>query len=228
MCQNKCSPIKHPLAKARKTQAFLSLISWPCAFAAIFTAHGRAEAWLQLIAITISAAGSVFMLCRYRKTRSQTYATLEVAIDGFTTVLFMGIYIAGIVILATFNMNSWRAHSSYTLARAIPQIYSNLSCFLLFLAYLRSFAQGAYCRYIKQLMNARRGITYVICPSCDHTENSLNGQTQEMKGGEQDVSASGGLLGGLYTDHDVEAQPLLSGNTVVANDQQSTGIINKN
>ena len=66
MCQSKCSPNRHPLSKARKTQALLSVLSWPCAFAAVFTAHGRAEAWVQLFAVCISLSLGESCLMKYR------------------------------------------------------------------------------------------------------------------------------------------------------------------
>lgn len=43
------------------------------------------------------------------------------------TAMFLGIYLAGIIILAKLHVNRY----SYTIARGIPQIYSNLSCFLI-------------------------------------------------------------------------------------------------
>ena len=88
------------------------------------------------------------------------------------------------------------------------------------LAYLRSFIQGAYYQYIQRVMNARREITYVLCPSCDQSMNSPNSHSQDPKSDEQGAFISGGI-GDLYNDHDVEAQPLLPGSTTIA-DQQST------
>ena len=67
------------------------------------------------------------MLCRYRKTQSKSHAPLEIALDALMTAMFLGIYLAGIIILAKLHVNRY----SYTIARGIPQIYSNLSCFLI-------------------------------------------------------------------------------------------------
>ncbi|KAJ5348418.1 uncharacterized protein N7506_001671, partial [Penicillium brevicompactum] len=208
---------------ARRVQALLSVLSWPCAFAAVFTTHGRAESWIQLVFITLSPFASAFMLCRYRKTQSKSYAPLEIALDALMTAMFLGIYLAGIIILANLHVNRY----SYTIARGIPQIYSNLSCFLIFLAYLRSFAQGFYHRYFKQMIKARRGVTYVICPSCDRSAEDLNSNHSEMKGGKQDDSTSASAFGALYSDHDVESQPLLVDNTTIAEGEQITGVVNK-
>lgn len=77
--------------------------------------------------ITLSPFASAFMLCRYRKTQSKSHAPLEIALDALMTAMFLGIYLAGIIILAKLHVNRY----SYTIARGIPQIYSNLSCFLI-------------------------------------------------------------------------------------------------
>jgi hypothetical protein len=81
--------------------------------------------------ISIACIIPVFMLSRYRKSRSQSYAPLEIAIDGLLALLLLGIYIPGIVILASVEVDKWSNMYNYKLARGIPQIYSNLSCILI-------------------------------------------------------------------------------------------------
>jgi ABC-type arginine transport system permease subunit len=83
--------------------------------------------------ITVTVTAPLLMLCRYRRSKNlnQTYYALEVAVDGLLTSLFLGIYIAGIVILAVVRVGDWHNMYSYKIARGIPQIYSNLSVFLL-------------------------------------------------------------------------------------------------
>jgi hypothetical protein len=81
--------------------------------------------------ITISGIAPVFMLYRYHRSASQSYAPLEIAIDAFLTLLLLGIYVAGVVILASREISNWSTYYNYKLARGIPQIYSNLSCILI-------------------------------------------------------------------------------------------------
>lgn len=95
------------------------------------------------------------------------------------------------------------------------------------LAYLRSFAQAFYHRYFKQMIKSRRGITYVVCPSCDRSAEALTGGHSEMKGGKQGDLTSTSVFEGLYLDEDVESQPLLTENTTIAEGEQTTGVVNK-
>lgn len=72
-----------------------------------------------------------FMLFTYRKSGNQSYSLLEIAIDGLVALLLLGVYIAGMVILATLEASRWDSPWDYRVAVGIPQIYSNLSCILL-------------------------------------------------------------------------------------------------
>lgn len=71
------------------------------------------------------------MLSRYRKSGSQSYSPLEIAVDIFMALFLLGVYISGIIILASREIGEWADHYNYKLARGIPQVYSNLSCILL-------------------------------------------------------------------------------------------------
>ncbi|KAJ5527912.1 hypothetical protein N7513_012071 [Penicillium frequentans] len=207
MCQ-KISSNNHPLSRARKTQALLSVISWPCALAAVFTTRGSPQAWVQLIAITSSSITPVFMLSRYRKSGRQSYSPLEIAIDGSMALLLLGVYISGIFILASREIGEWADIYNYKLARGIPQIYSNLSCILLSLLYLRSFVQGLFHKCIKPMFKARR-VNYTLCPACDRSVDAPMTQSQDVTAaGQERSSVSTDSLQTLYTD-DNESQPLL-------------------
>ncbi|KAJ5802325.1 uncharacterized protein N7503_004775 [Penicillium pulvis] len=207
MCQKVFSS-KHPLSRARKAQALLSVISWPCALAAVFTTRGSPQAWVQLIAITTSSITPVFMLSRYRKSGSQSYSPLEIAIDGSMALLLLGVYISGIFILASREIGEWADIYNYKLARGIPQVYSNLSCILLSLLYLRSFAQGLFHKCIKPVFKARR-LNYTLCPACDRSVDAHMTQSQDVTAaGQGRPSVSADSLQTLYTD-DNESQPLL-------------------
>jgi ABC-type arginine transport system permease subunit len=71
------------------------------------------------------------MLTRYRRSGSKSYAALEIAIDALLTLLLLGIYVAGIIILASRGVSNWSDIYDYKIARGIPQVYANLSCILI-------------------------------------------------------------------------------------------------
>lgn len=71
------------------------------------------------------------MLFMYRKSGSQSYSLIEIAIDGLMALFLIGVYIAGIAILASHDISSWASPWDYRLAVGIPQVYSNLSCIIL-------------------------------------------------------------------------------------------------
>ncbi|KAJ5428451.1 hypothetical protein N7445_009905 [Penicillium cf. griseofulvum] len=202
---------KHPLSKARKTQVIISLISWPCALAAIFTARGSGQAWMELISFTVSSTTPVFMLFRYRKSRTQACSSIEIAVDGFMSLLFFGVWVSGIII------NLVGRHE-------IHQVYSNLACILLSLSYLRSFVKGSFSQYILPMLKARHG-NCTFCPCCDRSVDAPTTQSQDttVTVAEQEkpsVSTDYGLLG-AYND-DVESQPLLP---EVVEGEQTTGVV---
>ncbi|KAJ5302833.1 hypothetical protein N7476_009632 [Penicillium atrosanguineum] len=216
---------KHPLSRARKTQILLSLISWPCALAAVFTTRHSPQAWVQLIAACLTTP--IFMLSRYRKSGSQSYSPLEIAIDISMCLLLLGVYISGIFILASREIGEWADIYNYKLARGIPQVYSNLSCILLSLLYLRSFAQGFFHKCIKPMFEARR-VNYTLCPACDRSVDAPMTQSQDVTvAGQERPSISTDNLQGLYTD-DVESQPLLPQSSLGVEDKQTTGIVTNN
>ncbi|OQD68329.1 hypothetical protein PENPOL_c003G09451 [Penicillium polonicum] len=219
---------KHPFSRARKAQVLISVISWPCALAAIFTTRYSPLAWIQFIAITISSAIPVFMLFRYRKSGSQSYSLIEIAVDGSMTLFLLAVYIAGIAILATHDISRWNDPWDYRLALGIPQIYSNLSCILLSPLYLRCFAQGFLHRCITPML--KPGVNYTLCPACDQSVDAPMNQSQgiTMTAAEQErssVSTDG--FRGLYTE-DVESQPLLPEISLGEEGKQTTGIVTNN
>ena len=73
----------------------------------------------------------VFMLFGYRKSGSQCYSLLEIAIDGLVALLLVGVYTSGMILLSTQHISEWESPWDYTIARGLPQIYSNLSCIIL-------------------------------------------------------------------------------------------------
>lgn len=218
-----CSSNKHPLSRTRKTQVLISVITWPCALAAIFTTWFSPLAWIQFVAITISITIPAFILFRCRKSGSQSYSLLEIAIDGLVALLLLGLYIAGMVLLAT------REGSGHPLAVGIPQVYSNLSCLLLSPLYLRCFAQGCLHRLIKPMLKAKC-VNYTLCPACDQSVDApmAHGQDTTVTAAGQERSL--GLidnLRGLYTE-DVESQPLLPESSLGEEGKQTTGIVTNN
>ncbi|KGO40558.1 hypothetical protein PEX1_035160 [Penicillium expansum] len=220
---------KHPLSKARKTQVLLSVISWPCALAAVFATCHSPQAWIELIAITISGTTPVFMLSRYRKSGSQSHSLLEIATDSLVALLLLGVYISGIIILSSQEIGAWGDRQNYKLARGIPQVYSNLSCLLLSLLYLRTFAQGSFHQWIKPILKARR-INYTLCPACDQSADATMTQNPDIDvtAAEQErPSVSGDSLQVLYTD-DIESQPLLPESSLAVEGKQTTGIVINN
>lgn len=71
------------------------------------------------------------LLFRYRKSGSQSYSLLEVVIDGLVALFLVGVYISGVVLLSTQQINEWESPWDYTIDRGLPQVYSNLSCIIL-------------------------------------------------------------------------------------------------
>ncbi|KAJ5426301.1 hypothetical protein N7465_001371 [Penicillium sp. CMV-2018d] len=221
---------KHPFSRARKAQVLISVISWPCALAAIFTTRYSPLAWIQFIAITISSAIPVFILFIYRKSGSQSYSLIEIAVDGFMALFLLAVYIAGMAILATHDISRWDSPWDYRLALGIPQIYSNLSCILLSPLYLRCFAQGYLHRCIKPSMLKAGCVNYTLCPACDQSVDAPMNQSQgiTMTTAEQERSSvSTDDFGCLYTE-DVESQPLLPEISLGEEGKQTTGIVTNN
>ncbi|KAJ5126044.1 hypothetical protein N7448_005354 [Penicillium atrosanguineum] len=179
------------------------------------------------MSITLSSTTPIFMLSRYRKSGSQSYSPLEIAIDISMCLLLLGVYISGIFILASREIGEWADIYNYKLARGIPQVYSNLSCILLSLLYLRSFAQGFFHKCIKPMFEARR-VNYTLCPACDRSVDAPMTQSQDVTvAGQERPSISTDNLQGLYTD-DVESQPLLPQSSLGVEDKQTTGIVTNN
>ncbi|CAI7658453.1 unnamed protein product [Penicillium palitans] len=229
MCQRMCSSNKHPFSKARKGQVLISVISWPFALATIFTTRYSPHAWIQFIAITISSIMPVFMLFRYRKSGSQSYSLIEMAIDGLMTVFLVAVYIAGMAILATHDISGWSDSWDYRLAVGIPQIYSNLSCIFLGPLYLRCFAQGYLHRCIKPMLKASC-VNYTLCPACDQSVDAPMTPSQDIPVAPAEQERSSVLTDNfrcLYTE-DVESQPLLPESLLVDEGKQTTGIVTNN
>ncbi|KAF4771431.1 hypothetical protein HAV15_004225 [Penicillium sp. str.  len=179
--------------------------------------------------MTISSTLPVFMLFMYRKSGSQSYSLIEIAIDGLMALFLVAVYIAGIAILAAHDISRWASPWDYRLAVGIPQIYSNLSCIILGALYLRCFAQGYLHRCIKPMLKAG-GVNYTLCAACDqsvdatmtHSENiTVTAAEQERS------SASTDTFQCLYTE-DVESQPLLPESPLGDEGKQTTGIVTKN
>ena len=95
------------------------------------------------------------------------------------------------------------------------------------LLYFRSFVQGIYHRYIKDMLKARRAVSYVLCPSCDRSSDAPVSHSQDMIAAQDRSSVSTDDLQGRYTD-DVESQPLLRENPMNVEGKQTTGIVSKN
>ncbi|KAJ5396214.1 uncharacterized protein N7487_010517 [Penicillium crustosum] len=224
-----CSSNKHPFSRARKAQALLSVISWPFALATIFTTHHSPHAWVQFTAITISGTIPVFMLFMYRKSGSQSYSLIEIAIDGSMALFLIGVYIAGIAILASHDISSWASPWDYRLAVGIPQVYSNLSCIILSPLYLRCFALGYLHRFIKPMLNAGC-VNYTLCATCDRSVDApmTHGEDIIARAAEQERSSvSTDTFRCLYTE-DVESQPLLPETSSGDEGKQTTGIVTNN
>lgn len=73
----------------------------------------------------MSMSLSLFTLLRAHASGKQEYSSLGMLVDAVMIALFLGIYIAGIVILAKSQ------HRYTTYAQGIPHIYSNLSCLIM-------------------------------------------------------------------------------------------------
>ncbi|KAJ5154687.1 uncharacterized protein N7500_010126 [Penicillium coprophilum] len=228
MCQKICSANKHPLSRARKTQAFFSVISWPCALAAVPITGGSVQTWIQLVVISISVITPGFILFRYRKSKSQSYSALEIAIDFLMTLLLVGVYISGIIILATQEISEWSYPWNYKLSRGIPQIYSNLSCILLAPLYLRSFVKGYFHRFVEPMLKARH-VSYSLCPTCDRSVDATMTRDQDttVATGQGRPSVSNYSIRGVYTD-DVESQLLLAESSSGVEGKQTTGVVTNN
>ncbi|KAJ6006494.1 hypothetical protein N7451_004438, partial [Penicillium sp. IBT 35674x] len=165
--------------------------------------------------ITSASITPVFMLSRYRKSGRQSYSPLEIAIDSSMALFLLGVYISGIFILASREIGEWADIYNYKLARGIPQVYSNLSCILLSLLYLRSFAQGLFHKCIKPMLKARR-VNYTLCPACDRSADAPMTLSQDLTAaGQERPSVSTDSLQTLYTD-DIESQPLLPQSSIGA------------
>ncbi|KAJ5238000.1 hypothetical protein N7489_008091 [Penicillium chrysogenum] len=229
MCQRICSANKHPLSRARKTQVLISVVSWPCALAAVFTSRDGPQAWIQLIAITVSSTIPVFMLLGYRKSGCQFYSLLEIAIDGLVALLLVGVYTSKMILLSTQQISEWESPWDYTIARSLPQVYSNLSCIILGLLYLRTFSQGFLQKCIMPMLKARR-VNYTICPACDQSVDVPITKSQEVTmsavGQERPFGSIDGLRG-LYSD-DVGSQLLLLESSLGMEGKQTTGIVSNN
>ncbi|KAJ5097336.1 hypothetical protein N7456_008057 [Penicillium angulare] len=221
------SPSKYPLAWARKAQFLVAGLSLPCAIAAIVERNGSAETILQLIMFIIAMCASlvILFLNRRRGTRKQTYSSLEILADGVMFVQFLGIYIAGIVILAKRKYGRYWARSE---AQSIPHVYSNLSCLILFISYGFTFTTAIYAvyyRHLARILKGPWGTTYVLCPSCDRDVRALDGTAPKWQAGAQDRTANSfDDSRGLYTDIAAEDQSLLR-DEVNETTKQETGVI---
>ncbi|KAJ5926363.1 hypothetical protein N7516_008136 [Penicillium verrucosum] len=207
-----CSANTHPLSRARKTQALISVISWPCAVAAVFTSREGPHALIQLGIITISSIIPLLILSGYRKFGSQSYSLLEIAFDGLIALLLVGVYISGVILLSTQHISEWESVWDYTLDRGLPQIYSNLSCIILGLLYLRTFSQGFFHKGVMSMLKAR---------STDAPITNIQNMAVGAAGFVSTDSPRG-----LYTD-DVESQLFPPESSLIVMDNQTTGIVTK-
>ncbi|KAJ5816266.1 hypothetical protein N7447_008499 [Penicillium robsamsonii] len=222
MCSN-----KHPLSRARKTQAFLSVISWPCALAAVPITGGSPQTWIQLLAISVSTLTPAFMLFKYRKSKKQCYSSFEIALDLLMALLMAGVYIAGTIILASNEISTWFNGSNYKLSRGIPQVYSNLSCVLLTLLYFHSFAKGVFHKIIQPYMHKTRRVNYTICPTCDRSMDATMTQSEDtaVTAGQGRPSVSSVTPLDLYTD---DPELLLPESSLSVLGMQTTGVVGTN
>ncbi|KAJ5419240.1 uncharacterized protein N7487_002790, partial [Penicillium crustosum] len=214
---------------ARKTQVLISVVSWPCALAAVFTSRDGPQAWIQLIAITVSSTIPVFMLFGYRKSRSQSYSLLEIAIDGLVALSLVGVYISGMILLSTQQISEWESPWDYTIARGLPQVYSNLSCIILGLLYLRTFSQGLFQKCIRPMPKTRL-VNYILCPTCNQSVNLPMTKSQDVTmsvAGQGRPFGTADSLWGLYSD-DVGPQILLPESSLGMEGMQTTGIVSNN
>ncbi|KAJ6142930.1 hypothetical protein N7471_002383 [Penicillium samsonianum] len=218
---------KHPLSRARKIQAFLSVISWPCALAAVPITGGSTQTWVQLLAISISTLAPAFMLFKYRRSKNPCYSSFEIALDLLMALLMAGVYISGTVILASVEISAWFNPHNYKLSRGIPQIYSNLSCVLLTLLYFRSFAKGFFHKFIEPGMLKARRVNYAICPACDRSIDATMAQSQDstVTAGQGRPSVSNVTPLDLYTD---DPELLLPKSSLSVLGMQTTGVITTN
>ncbi|KAJ5529906.1 hypothetical protein N7527_003299 [Penicillium freii] len=225
MCQRTCSN-KHPLSRARKTQVLISVVSWPCALAAIFTSREGPQALIQLIVITVSSIIPIFILFGYRKSGSQSYSLLEIAIDGLVALLLVGVYTSGMILLFTQPISEWESPWDYTISRSLPQVYSNLSCLILGLLYLRTFSQGLFQKCIMPRLRARR-LNCTLYPACDQYVDDLMTKSQDVTKSAAEQEKPFGptdSLQGLYSD-DVGSQLLLPESFLGMEGMQTTGIV---
>ncbi|KAJ5597827.1 hypothetical protein N7537_007911, partial [Penicillium hordei] len=214
---------------ARKTQVLVSVVSWPCALAAVFTSRDGPQAWIQLIVITVSSTIPLFMLFGYRNSGSQSCSLLEIAIDGLVALLLVGVYTSGMILLSTQQIREWESPWDYTIARGLPQVYSNLSCIILGLLYLRTFSQGLFQKCIMPMLRARR-VNYTLCPACDQYVDVPMTKSQDVtiSAAEQERPfGSTDSLRGLYSD-DVGSQLLLPESSLGMEGEQTTGIVSNN
>ncbi|KAJ5291345.1 hypothetical protein N7478_000596 [Penicillium angulare] len=219
------SPSEYPLAWARKAQFLVAGLSLPCAIAAIVLRNGSAETILQLILFIIAMFASAVKLFLNRGPRKHTYSSLEILADAFMVAQFLGIYIAGIVILAKRNYGRYWRHSE---AQSIPHTYSNLSCLIMLISYGYTFTTAVYHRhhqYLLRLLKGPWGTTYVLCPSCDRDVQALDGKTPRWQAGAPERTANSfDDARGLYTDFVAEDQSLLR-DEVNETTKQETGVI---
>ncbi|KAJ5968592.1 hypothetical protein N7501_004840 [Penicillium viridicatum] len=178
------------------------MISWPCALAAIFTSRDGPQALIQLIAITVSSTIPIFILFGYRKSGSQSYSLLEIAIDGLVALLLVGVYTSGMILLSTQPISEWESPWDYTISRGLPQVYSNLSCLILGLLYLRTFSQGLFQKWIMPMLRARR-VNCTLYPAFDQYVDDLMTKSPDVtiSAAEQEKPfGSTDSLRGLYSD----------------------------
>ncbi|OQE14672.1 hypothetical protein PENFLA_c036G08373 [Penicillium flavigenum] len=205
------------------------MVSWPCALAAVFTSRDGPQAWIQLVVITVSSTIPVFILSGYRKSGSQSYSLLEIAIDGLVALLLVGVYTSGMILLSTQRISEWESPWDYTIARGLPQVYSNLSCIILGLLYLRTFSQGFFQKLIMPKLRARR-VNYTLCPACDQYVDVPMTKSQDvtMSAAKQERPfGSTDSLRDLYSD-DVGSQLLLPESSFGMEGKQTTGIVSNN
>ncbi|OJJ42577.1 hypothetical protein ASPZODRAFT_137196 [Penicilliopsis zonata CBS 506.65] len=206
------SSTEYPLAGVRKLQLVIAGLSFPWAIASIADRRGSPETIFQLITLILSICASIYILYNHRKTGKQ-HPESEILSDVFLLVLFLAVYIAGIVILSS------RVMRYVVYARSIPHVYTNLACLLMWLSYGYTIFIAIYHKYLINLLKRRRwGSTmYILCPSCDRAaQASQSGWNGERTANPFDNTPN------LYTDEEAEGQSLLHNEPT----KQETGITN--
>ncbi|KAJ5584661.1 uncharacterized protein N7459_004461 [Penicillium hispanicum] len=206
------SSTKYPLRSLRKLQFLLSAASFPCALAAIVKTHGAPESILQLIFLTASGISALVNIRDKRKLQElqRRYTAFQILADFIICAALIGIYIIGMVIIATREVRHWRFSDDSKLIHGVPQIYSNLFCLLLGLLHWHALIKQLFYRYLEHKLKKNPKVPYVMCPSCEQSEKAIaiHGLSW-VRHSQRGVASSIADLQESYTDNKVESRPFL-------------------